>query len=165
MFIYIQTDFYNPGDLIWFKCYLIDGFTHLLSDSSNILRVDLINENSKILISKVIKLENGLGNGEISLSDTLSSGAYMLRAYTNYMRNFGEELFFKKEIRVFNSSDSLNSVTKLTEISDDIEINFFPEGGSLMKMNRLLHSKLLIHLDKVVMSGEIYSSEVIINIF
>ena len=160
VYLHTDRDFYNPGDLIWFKCYLVDGFTHLLSDSSKVLHVDLINENSKILISKVIKLENGLGNGEISLSDTLSSGAYMLRAYTNYMRNFGEELFFKKEIRVFNSSDSLNSDTNLTEISDDIEVNFFPEGGSLIENVRsIVAFKAIDTFGRGCdVSGEIYSS-------
>jgi hypothetical protein len=76
------------------------------------------------------------------------------------MRNFGNELFFKKEIHIFNSSDSINSNTDLTRLSNDIEINFFPEGGSLIENIRSIVAFKAINMDGIgcEVSGEIYSS-------
>jgi hypothetical protein len=42
----------------------------------------------------------------IYVPDTLSSGAYEIIAFTNYMRNWGEDIFFTKEVVVVNRFDN-----------------------------------------------------------
>jgi len=44
----------------------------------------------------------GVFAGYIDLEDDLAEGSYTLRAYTRYMRNQGNEAFFKKAIRVLD---------------------------------------------------------------
>jgi len=133
VYLHVDRDFYNPGDDIWFKSYVVDGLNHKLSDSSRNLHVDLISQDSKIIGSRIIRLDNGLGNGDFTLSDSLLSGQYRLRAYTNYMRNFGDQLFFNKSITIINSSDTIGTVAEGIKYSDNtLEISFFPESGSLV---------------------------------
>ncbi|RYF99874.1 MAG: TonB-dependent receptor, partial [Chitinophagaceae bacterium] len=70
---------------------------------SKILYVELINE--KDSLKKVVKLPimGGISWGDFKLTDSLGEGNYRIRAYTNYMRNFGTEFFFDKTIKIGNS--------------------------------------------------------------
>jgi hypothetical protein len=133
--VYLHTDrnSYYSGDDIWFKAYLIDASYRLLTNHSSNLHVELISPASKIVFSRVIRISEGLGSGDFHLPDEFRTGKYRLRAYTNYMRNFSEKLFFSKEIVVINPSapqDELSGDIKYT--LNEMDISFFPEGGSLV---------------------------------
>jgi hypothetical protein len=54
------------------------------------------------VIQKRFALNNGIGPGQLELPDTLSTGTYILRAYTNWMKNFLPYNCFLGEIRIFN---------------------------------------------------------------
>jgi hypothetical protein len=134
VYLHLDRESYYPGDNIWFKAYLIDASERLLSSNSINLHVELISPDSKIIDSRVLKLENGLGNGDFKLAAKLQSGRYWLRAYTNYMRNFGDQLFFNKDITIINSSDAEKAFSDRTNFAKTmLELNFFPEGGSLVE--------------------------------
>ena len=161
--VYLHTDrnYYYAGDDIWFKAYLIDASDNLFSSHSNNLHVELISPDSKIIDSKIIRLDEGLGNGDFRLSGNLKSGLYRLRAYTNYMRNFGDQLFFFKGITIINSLDTNDGMFDSTShINNKIEIRFFPEGGSLVNnVTSLVAFKAVNALGAGCdVSGEIYSS-------
>jgi hypothetical protein len=59
------------------------------------------------LVEKVnLKLsDNHSSHGNIYLSDTLSSGLYEIIGFTNWMRNTGEESYFRKTILIANRFD------------------------------------------------------------
>jgi hypothetical protein len=48
------------------------------------------------------------------------------------MRNFSDELFFTKEIIVINSMETDKATDKVKYVENQIELAFFPEGGSLI---------------------------------
>jgi hypothetical protein len=132
-YVHVDRDSYYPGDNIWFKAYLVDASDRLLSNHSSNLHIELISPASKIINSRIIRLNEGLGNGDFHLPENLQSGRYSLRAYTNYMRNFGDELFFKKDITIINSSDANKMLfDSIKYIKNKIEIIFSPESGSLV---------------------------------
>jgi hypothetical protein len=56
------------------------------------------------------------------------SGRYVLRAYTNWMKNYDPEFFFKKELTIVNTFRPLPQVTSI----DSINVQFYPEGGHLV---------------------------------
>ena len=157
--VYIHTDrnCYYPGNELWFKAYLVESSDMKLSGHSNNLHVELISPNSKIMISRVIRLEGGLGNGDFKLPDELQPGRYRLRAYTNYMRNFGDQLFFNKEIVVINSTD-IGDEKKV--VNNKLDVSFFPEGGSLVdNISSVVSFKAVNALGKGCdVSGKIYTS-------
>jgi hypothetical protein len=133
--VYLHTDrtYYYPGDYIWFKAYLIDAFNGMLTDHSENLHVELISPPEEIISGRIIKLQGGLGNGDFKLPGNLSPGRYRLRAYTNYMRNYSDLIFFNKEINIITSSaGSPEPGESKKGEQGSIELDFFPESGSLV---------------------------------
>lgn len=153
--IYLHTDRtrYFIGDDLWYKAYDVRATNNLLFDNSNLLYVELVAPDSKIIARNKTNIEMGLGYGDFQLADSLGvkPGVYQLRAYTNWDRNFGEDFVFKKEIEIldaFEMHTKPNKVlppildpktrkpivpkTTLTVNEKEIFVDFFPEGGSLL---------------------------------
>ncbi len=133
VYLHIDRVYYNSGDDIWFKAYVIDPATNRLSFNTNNLHVELIAPDLRIVQRRIIRIEKGLGNGDFHLDDFLVSGKYIIRAYTNHMRNFDHQFFFRKEITVINpylGDPELHHDTLFAE--NKLYISFYPEGGSLV---------------------------------
>ncbi|HEX7493416.1 MAG TPA: MG2 domain-containing protein, partial [Bacteroidales bacterium] len=89
VYLHIDRETYYPGDDIWFKAYLVDASDRSLSNISKNLHVEIISPSSQIFDSRIVKIDEGLGKGDFVVPENLISGKYSIRAYTNYMRNFG----------------------------------------------------------------------------
>lgn len=161
VYLHIDRENYLAGDDIWFKAYLIDALDHLLTDHSSNLHVELISPSSEIISGRIIRLEGGLGNGDFKLPADIRSGRYRLRAYTNYMRNFSDQLFFTKEITIVNpKGEEAENPGKVKYVENKIQINFFPEGGSMLdNVASIVAFKAVDYLGNGCdVSGKIYSS-------
>ena len=106
VYLHSDRDEYIAGEPIWFNAYLFDKLSSRLSDESSIIYVELLNSVNMPVLQKKIGIEKGSGPGIIMLPDTLSTGKYLLRAYTNWMKNFLPVNCFMKEISVYNSMSS-----------------------------------------------------------
>ncbi|WP_422082676.1 TonB-dependent receptor [Ulvibacterium sp.] len=142
--VYVQTDkeFYGRGETIWFKAYLVDGVTHTQSTKSKIAYVELWNEKDSLIALRRLHIEDFGAAGDIKINDSLQGGIYTLRAYTKYMLNEQEPLFFHKQIPIWDSPKIVAKPEKPT-VEDDMDnsllspiirpnIEFFPEGGYLV---------------------------------
>lgn len=100
--IYIQTDrsYYAAGDTIWFKSYLVNAVENRSSDYSKVIYLDFIDPKDSVNISMKLPMIAGLSWGDIPLPEGLPEGTYRLRAYTNWMRNFGDEFYFDRNIKI-----------------------------------------------------------------
>lgn len=103
IFIHSDRDEYISGEDIWFSIYSIDRQSFKSSLLSKIAYIELLNAENRPVIQKRIFLNAGFGPGHIVLPDTLSSGTYTLRAYTNWMKNFLPYNCFMKEINIHNA--------------------------------------------------------------
>ena len=136
--IYIQTDkpYYTAGENIWYSAYLVNGVTHTTSLKSNVIYVELINERGSIISEQKIFTESVSAKGDFALPLDLPDGTYLLRAYTNYMRNQSREFFFKKEIPILSlyaDSDEKDNKEVKTPGNDAFpDLGFYPEGGYLV---------------------------------
>ncbi|HEY0668818.1 MAG TPA: TonB-dependent receptor plug domain-containing protein [Sphingobacteriaceae bacterium] len=101
--LHLDKPYYAIGDNIWFKAYVVQAEKNQPSYLSKILYVDLINEKDSIKQTLKLPVFVGLAWGEFSLKDSLKEGNYRIRAYTNWMRNFGEDYFFDKTITIGNA--------------------------------------------------------------
>jgi len=128
--IYIQFDKYSytAHEQIWFKAYLTAGVYHEPSSLSHTIYIELINRQGQIVQQLKLLSLNGSSAGSISIPDSLASGNYLVRAYTNWMRNAGEEYFFHRIIRINKNEVPENNVSK----NKSLDIQFFPEGGELV---------------------------------
>ena len=106
VYIHTDRDEYIAGEPVWFNAYLFNRLSPGLSDESSVIYVELLNSLNLPVIQKKIRIEKGSGPGIISLPDTLSTGKYLLRAYTNWMKNFLPVNCFTKEISIYNSISS-----------------------------------------------------------
>jgi TonB-dependent SusC/RagA subfamily outer membrane receptor len=104
--VYLQFDkpYYAVGDTIWFKAYNVIARRHQLSAFSGVLNVDLIDELDSVKKSIKLPIQSGVCWGDFVLPDSLREGNYRIRAYTNWMRNAGEDYFFDKTISVVNAT-------------------------------------------------------------
>ncbi|RYE37511.1 MAG: TonB-dependent receptor, partial [Sphingobacteriales bacterium] len=93
-YIHMDKPYYALGDTIWFKAYVTTGSRQQLSAISGALYVDLINEKDSIVTALKLPLSAGMSMGNFTLRDELKEGNYRIRAYTQWMRNAGEDYFF-----------------------------------------------------------------------
>lgn len=127
-YLHLDKPYYTTGDTLWFKSYLVEASLHLADSASNLLYVDLIEQRTgKNVALRRVQLSGGIGHGEIVLADSIVKGAYTIRAYTNWMRNFSEEYFFKKDIYLFDPENITEPATPAA-----MDLKFFPEGGQLI---------------------------------
>jgi hypothetical protein len=130
IFIHTDKNIYLTGEIIWFKVYLVDGFFHKPLNLSKIVYVELLDKNNKPTLQAKIEMNDGFGNGSFQLPISINSGQYSLKAYTSWMKNYNTDFFFQKTITIINPTKALS--TEIIVQNKDYDINFFPEGGSLV---------------------------------
>ncbi len=158
VFVHVDRDAYITGETIWMSAYCVDAAVHIPVDLSKVLNVELIDESGKPVKQTRIRLAEGLGMGQIFVSPDIVSGHYVLRAYTNWMKNFSSDLVFEKELWVVNPS---SITTNESVVNESLDINFFPEGGTLVSG---LKSKVAIKVtdhygNGVSLTGIVYDRE------
>lgn len=144
IYMHLDKSIYHYSDAIWFKIYLTDGLTNLPGALSQIVYVELIDESGAIILTKKVKIENGTGNGDFSLSKDFMAGTYRIRSYTNYLKNFGNQFFYHRNIIILNgNSEKQNLAQKLdgtkntdsdtVKTGEPFHLDFFPEGGDMVE--------------------------------
>ena len=105
--IYLQLDrnIYTTGDIIYFKSIVLNAYNNQPSSLSKILYVELVTPEESVFEKKLIKTENGIGQGFFFLDKSLHEGTYLVRAYTQWDRNFGSDFFFEEYIHVFATKE------------------------------------------------------------
>jgi hypothetical protein len=135
--IYIHSDreTYIAGEYFWFNAYLFNRQSLALSSESSFAYIELLDPGNQPVSQTKIRLENGSGGGGFMLPDSLSSGEYTLRAYTNWMKNFLPDGCFMETITIYNPF-SENLFKKKTEgdfpDNSDYNLAFYPEGDRLL---------------------------------
>ena len=145
IFLHTDRDEYIAGEYIWTNCYLFERINLKPSKRSKIVYIELLNSENRPVVQKRFLVNNGSGPGQLQLPDTLSTGNYSLRAYTNWMKNFLPHNCFVKDIKVYNALRSNKYVQKtssdLTEAKENrmaektgvsiVSISGDPEKGGL----------------------------------
>ena len=87
MYVHCDRKDYISGEDVWFRFYLVDRKSNKLSAGSSIAYFEILNPDNRPVIQRRFSLDGGTGPGHVVLPDTLSSGLYMIRAYTSWMKN------------------------------------------------------------------------------
>lgn len=143
--VYLATDkeHYNQNDNIWIEAFVFSGADEIADTISDNLYVELWSPSGELAHSIMLALNKGSGHGSIYLEDTLEQGIYLLRAYTNLMRNQSAEYFFNKPIRFYNSNHSnlispktarknRKKIKEIEKDSKELFVTFSVEGGNLI---------------------------------
>jgi hypothetical protein len=130
-YLHLDKPYYAAGDTIWFKGYLTTGSRHQLSAISGAAYVELIDGKDHLVKQLKLLATSGLISGNFVLSDEVQEGSYRIRAYTQWMRNAGEDYFFDHTFVIGNPVDS----TRKKDLKNNLEqtdVQFFPESGNLV---------------------------------
>lgn len=127
--VYIHTNktSYFPDDVIWFKAYVGDSINYP-SVRTHKLNVNLIDLEGKVIFSRKILIEDGVGSGQLELNEAIASGMYYLQARTNYMRNFSDDYQYLQEIKILGQRLPKNSRENIK-----YDVQLLPEGGNLIE--------------------------------
>ncbi|TKC10636.1 TonB-dependent receptor [Pedobacter polaris] len=128
--LHFDKPYYAAGDTIWFKAYVVNAKLNMPSNISKTLNVTVVNDKDSVLFQQKIQLNAGLGNGHVAIPIGLKKGNFVVYAFTNWMRNFDQELYFKKPIIIENPFEQ-NTITNVKKPSN-IQFSIFPESGDLV---------------------------------
>ena len=158
VYLHTSKDVFTPGDYLWYSAYGVFGSNHSEFLKSQLLHIDLINAENKIVKAQNLELTNGRGKGSMKIDRKMLPGVYQLRAYTNWMRNFDNAFFFSKEIEILDGKMKNNSSS---EKEDKIDLQFFPEGGDAIVglMNKIAFKAIGIDGLGKKIKGQIINSE------
>jgi hypothetical protein len=148
VYLHFDNTSYFLGETIWFKAYIVNSLNNHPSDMSKTLHVELLSPEGNIIITKKLRINNGVCSGDFQLQDSLPGGFYEVRAYTRCMMNFGPEVAFSRVFPIFDKpkeegfySNKIITTRKYdvpnrrsdNPNKDAINVSFFPEGGALVK--------------------------------
>ncbi len=164
--LYLHTDreLYFLEDTIRFKAYYLNGQSQQFISGSYNLYVSLINAEGELVHNEVIPISKGIGLGNISISDTIQDGNYVLRAYTEFQKNIGEDTYFYKKLKISKVENSLhvNDIPEnLIHNTEKIDVAFLPEGGFLLEneLNNVGFKVLNENGQGIPVEGEIINSK------
>jgi hypothetical protein len=100
VYLHIDKPLYKPGEDIWFKAYVTDGATNKPTQKSDVVYIELINPRGNVDKTLTLQVIQGICFGNFTIDESYNGGLYKIRAYTNWMKNFGTEYYFEKEIQI-----------------------------------------------------------------
>lgn len=126
-----DKDLYLSGEQMAVKVYTTDDNGKSIN-FSRVAYVELNGDEENNLRLKV-EINHGQGQAVVKLPYTLGTGTYRLTAYTRWMRNEGEKVFFNKRIGIFNSirhnPDTDQAI--LTDIPQDVALALPDRKGNV----------------------------------
>lgn len=130
VYVHVNKTFYMTGEILWFKVYSVQGHANERNDISKVAYVDVLDNNHVAVMQAKIAMKDGKGNGSLFIPVSIKNGNYQLRAYTNWMKNFGADYFFEKQITIVNPLKA--PAMQVNAEIPSYDVQFFPEGGHLV---------------------------------
>jgi hypothetical protein len=167
--LYVTTDrnLYFTGENICFKIICTDINFNIPVDISKIVYFELLSSDNKPVSRHKTELKEGFGSGCIALPEMLVSGNYKIRAYTNWMKNFGHNCFFIKNLTIINPDSEI--VFRKTDINTPFTLtaDFFPEAGRIIKdLNNHIIIRALDHYNEGINAiAQLYKDSIILQKF
>ena len=143
-YLHLDRPVYATGETIWFSAYVVDASRHQLDSLSQVLHVDLVSPEHRVVARRTLRLQGGRASGDLDIADSLAAGTYVLRAYTSWMRNAGDQFVYSRHLSIWPASplgppdNPVSNATaaagaKSVARSARPDVQFFPEGGYLVE--------------------------------
>ena len=132
--IYLQTSkgIYESGEDLWFKAYLLDAQSLLISICSQTLYLQMSCENSgKVVWQEKYPIEEGVVAGHVYVAEDLPEGNYFLEAFTRH--SFYADSTGMSAVRKVRIQKNITQGGEYpVKVCESIRLTFFPEGGYLV---------------------------------
>lgn len=132
LFLHCDRKIYLTGETIWFKGYCVHQTFNLPVDVSEVMYVEILNDQNKPILSEKVRLSGGTGHGSIYIPRSIQTGTYYLRAYTRWMTNFDPEYYFFDRIFIVNPFLPLKTIQDHPKKSREYNIHFYAEKNRLI---------------------------------
>lgn len=123
VFLHLDKTLYAAGDNIWFSVYLTAGSPDIPSPLSKVVYVDLLDDEGNLVQQKTVKIEEGHAFGDFRLDGFTKEGNYTIKAYSYWLKGFGEEMIFQTNVQVldtYNMKFQPNVIFEKEEIGQEI---------------------------------------------
>jgi len=159
---YLSTNkpYYYPGETVWLGGRMLYQ-NQLMADSlSRVLYVDVMNSKTEVIQTEIFPIREGKVKGGFVLPDSLNSGDYFIRAYTNWMRNYPDRDFFLRPLPVLKKGEWVQATPiDETDFFGDLEIKL---DQSSVKTGAVTETEIsLTFLDE---TGELTNAEFTISV-
>ncbi len=148
IYLQLSSKEFTTNQTIWFKAIVTDSRNHLPTHLSGVLYVDLIDKRNQIVSHKIIKLTHGMGYGFIDLEESFK-GQFLIRAYTQWNRNFDEDFMFSEYIVIHDLAKQKeeNLFEQLHVVQTEGENIFLSGKIQLEREAKTNPNKLMLFLD------------------
>ena len=123
LYLHLEKEVHDQGEHLWFKIYLVAGAKHRPSPISTGAFVELLGPDGSKLQKKYIKVNRGLGYGDIEITEDMPKGRYRLRAYTDWMKNFDFDYIPETPVYIKEEANEASAT------ANNCNVSFYPEGG------------------------------------
>lgn len=145
VYLHINSSLLFTGEKLLYKFYALETETGQLSELSKIGWVELVNNKGEIIFQHKVKLESGQGFSDFFVPSNLSSGAYKVIAYTNWMRNAPNN-YFQQDFHILNPYQEDNSGIILKE---DVKAQSQNPEVAKKDLNLILNKKVFSNRNQV----------------
>lgn len=129
LFLDTDKDLYFAGEKVRFSIVALEGKFNTPNALSNIAYIEILDPENQSVVRGKFRLNNSRGAGILNLPETLCSGNYILRAYTNWMRNFSPDYYFHQIVTIINPKQP----AKVEYMANNFaQVVYRPESGSLI---------------------------------
>ncbi len=117
MYVHYNTNLLFPGEYVYYSVYCINAQTNRLSNISRMAYIELVGSDLTTRIIQKVRLEAGRAQGDFFIPVSIPSGNYKLIAYTQWMKNAGQDQLFQDDITIINPYRSDQEA--ITSVSED----------------------------------------------
>ena len=127
MSIHTDRGVYLAGERVWFRVHVVDALTMVQANASRYVYVELTAPTGSLI--KRIKIrpdDKGSFGGYLDIDEEQPEGYYTIRAYTQFMRNIGEDYFAHKSVFISTpASQELKPHVVITEHGKDLKTRIY----------------------------------------
>lgn len=147
----------RPEEVLFFKANILTGPNQYRVSASEVLRLELLDGDGKLLKKQVHRITEGSSSGSLELPKKMDAGIYYLRAYTRWMLNYGLNHLPTKKILVKDRKDDF-----FKETNEDLVV--VPEGGFLVSglQTKVIVSSGTLNLEAIPVVNQ--KGEIVANI-
>ncbi|MEM6514732.1 MAG: hypothetical protein AAF688_01000 [Bacteroidota bacterium] len=123
--IYLNLDdnIYTTDRKIRFNGVVVNANTHNTEGISEVIYVELINSEKEILDRKILKVTSGKYQGQLEIYKSYPSGLYLVRAYSNWNRNFDANFNHEKYVYLISTKENTLKLKQPIEAIELIDSN------------------------------------------
>ncbi|WP_439182152.1 hypothetical protein [Carboxylicivirga taeanensis] len=147
--IVMTTDrtIYIGGEDIWLTISNFNTESSMPSNLSRVAYVELLNQANVPILQEKLYLSDGMATAKLTVPDTVSTGNYLLRAYSKWMRNFSPNCFESTVVSIVNPFASNSLPEKMdSPINQRVMDEATRPSASLTNLQKVYSTRQSVHL-------------------